>query len=808
MGYLVCQECGGYYKLQEGESKDDFVSCECYGALVYVESIEDYFNPDEQSPGEVRDKSSDNVLKTLKNESTTSVTENLEDNSSDSNPEEPEDISSAPILEKPGDKSLAPIPENMEKKDPDIKLSALPEEMAVTSSKITSNSDESSDYKESGRGASEKLNNESSQIPETETPINPGPSKPPSFPLFRQPEGNHTIKNRNYYHKINSRDKKPDVKTLKLIKDINGLIAALNYHDSSVKLEAVKALGSLADERAIEPLKKVKEKEKGILRTFAGNAIFQIESKNKGLKSRNRADYRKKYYEESLSPMGKSEPTNHNLSENRGDLSQISAFKNSVPADSSLKDTVATKVLETSKAHEEPKNTQVSEGIGPVDSQLQNKSKTPTPIDSKVPTQQEIHDELQVPAKPEVPIEFKGAANKDISSKWPSTELDVHIGQNVSVKPDKTSKLDLTRSPEAVNEAITSSTDHKSVRNRILGKFRGSGKSQSPEPVLSEKSDILPKSTYNNQESSEKIVYEKIDDLKDLKKVKSDTTSPKIADTDKKFLETIDSNIDRDMKSGKINETNKETSKKIPDDHFIPEDSYGIQDDLFTNESLSTSESTSPIKSSTNHDSLEVNEPLEVETPLRVENPVEEEKLVEVEEPSELEESLKLEKPLKVENPFEVEELVEVEEPSELEKPLVVNESSDVEESLVANESLEVNKPLELEESSEIEEPSEEMEKSPKNMVSPEDTKLESGITSPEISKTIINNKTASIEVNITGSDVKLNPTPAGGSVKGDVIINPDSQEFLGLKRTDLQLLGFIALFALSLVVGILLTMS
>lgn len=165
MGYLVCQECGGDYKLQEGESKDDFASCECYGALVYVESIEDYFNPDERSPGEVRDKSSDNVLIPSKNESTTSVTENLEDNSSDSNPDEPvdklsapildkpEDIlsapifekpegrSSVPVLEKPEDKSSAPIPENMKKKDPDIKLSAFPEEMAVTSSKITSNSD-------------------------------------------------------------------------------------------------------------------------------------------------------------------------------------------------------------------------------------------------------------------------------------------------------------------------------------------------------------------------------------------------------------------------------------------------------------------------------------------------------------------------------------------------------------------------------------------------------------------------------------------------------------------------------------------
>lgn len=108
------------------------------------------------------------------------------------------------------------------------------------------------------RGASEKLNNESSQIPETETPIKPGPSEPLSFPLFRQPEGNQTIKNRNYYHKINSRDKKPDVKTLKLIKDVNGSIAALNFDDSPVQLETVKALGSLADERAIEPLKKVK----------------------------------------------------------------------------------------------------------------------------------------------------------------------------------------------------------------------------------------------------------------------------------------------------------------------------------------------------------------------------------------------------------------------------------------------------------------------------------------------------------------------------------------------------------------------
>ncbi|AXV39046.1 HEAT repeat domain-containing protein [Methanobacterium sp. BAmetb5] len=796
MGYLVCQECGGYYKLQEGESKDDFVSCECYGTLVYVESIEDYFNPDEQFPDEVKDKSSDDVLKTLKNESTTSVTENLDDNSSDSYPEEPGDRpfnpilevpgdrQSAPIFEKPGDKSPTPILENKEKKDSDIKSSALPEEMADTPSKISINSEGDSGYKESVAGVIEKLSTESSPIPETKKSVASGPSKPPSFPLFRQPEGKQTIKNRNYYHKINSRDKKPDVKTLKLIKDVNGLIAALDFDDSSVKLEAVKALGSIADERAIEPLKKVKEKEKGVLRTFAGNAIFQIESKNKGLKSRNRADYRKKYYEESLSPPGKSKLINHNVNKNRDDLTQIPVFKNSVPANSSLKDTVVTKIPETSHAPEENKNTQVSEGIGSVDRQVQNKSKKPTPIDSKVPTRQEIHDELEFPAKPEVPIESKGAANKDISLKYPIAETDVPIKQNTSLKSDKTLKSDLTSGPEAVDEAIRSSTDRKSVKNRILGKFRGPGKSQSHEPVLSDKSHMPPKSTYNNQESSEKIIYEKIDDLKDLKEAKSDTTSPEVHDTDKKSPVTIDRTIDRDVKSGKTNETNKETNKKIPDDHFIPEDSSGIQDDLLTDECLFTSESTSQIKSSANDDSLEVNEPVEVETPLKVENTFEEEKLVEDEE------SLELEKSLKVEIPFEEEKLVEDEESLELE------------------ESLEVNKPLELEESSEVEETAEEMDKYAKNAVSPEDTKLESGVTSPEISKTIINNKPASMEVNITGSDVKLNPTPAGGSVKGDVISTSDSQEFLGLKRTDLQLLGFIALFALSLVVGILLTMS
>jgi len=41
-GYLICKRCGGYYKLEEGESPDDFTDkCECGGHLEYKENLED-----------------------------------------------------------------------------------------------------------------------------------------------------------------------------------------------------------------------------------------------------------------------------------------------------------------------------------------------------------------------------------------------------------------------------------------------------------------------------------------------------------------------------------------------------------------------------------------------------------------------------------------------------------------------------------------------------------------------------------------------------------------------------------------------
>lgn len=41
MGYLICEKCGGYYELQEGESIDDFQGCECGGKFRYAENIDD-----------------------------------------------------------------------------------------------------------------------------------------------------------------------------------------------------------------------------------------------------------------------------------------------------------------------------------------------------------------------------------------------------------------------------------------------------------------------------------------------------------------------------------------------------------------------------------------------------------------------------------------------------------------------------------------------------------------------------------------------------------------------------------------------
>ena len=39
-GYLVCENCNGYYHLQDGESPSDFDFCECGGHLNYQEELD------------------------------------------------------------------------------------------------------------------------------------------------------------------------------------------------------------------------------------------------------------------------------------------------------------------------------------------------------------------------------------------------------------------------------------------------------------------------------------------------------------------------------------------------------------------------------------------------------------------------------------------------------------------------------------------------------------------------------------------------------------------------------------------------
>lgn len=42
MRYIVCDDCGGYYKLESEESLEDFAECQCGGHLRYAQSFEEF----------------------------------------------------------------------------------------------------------------------------------------------------------------------------------------------------------------------------------------------------------------------------------------------------------------------------------------------------------------------------------------------------------------------------------------------------------------------------------------------------------------------------------------------------------------------------------------------------------------------------------------------------------------------------------------------------------------------------------------------------------------------------------------------
>ncbi|MGB9979921.1 DUF5518 domain-containing protein [Methanobacterium sp.] len=87
MSYLICEKCGGYYKLKKGEKPSDFESCECGGSLNYVQNFGAHFDeeldpinefnicPDCGNENNTREKyckSCGKMIKDTKNEETSS----------------------------------------------------------------------------------------------------------------------------------------------------------------------------------------------------------------------------------------------------------------------------------------------------------------------------------------------------------------------------------------------------------------------------------------------------------------------------------------------------------------------------------------------------------------------------------------------------------------------------------------------------------------------------------------------------------------------------------------------------------------
>jgi signal transduction histidine kinase len=65
-GYLVCNNCNGYYKLQKGESSADFESCPCGGDLKYIKDLTPLKNEKTDKIEDKFKKQNDELLRTKK----------------------------------------------------------------------------------------------------------------------------------------------------------------------------------------------------------------------------------------------------------------------------------------------------------------------------------------------------------------------------------------------------------------------------------------------------------------------------------------------------------------------------------------------------------------------------------------------------------------------------------------------------------------------------------------------------------------------------------------------------------------------
>ena len=56
MGYLICDKCGGYYELKEGESPNDFDLCNCGGKLRYANSLYGKSHESKKSENKIKER--------------------------------------------------------------------------------------------------------------------------------------------------------------------------------------------------------------------------------------------------------------------------------------------------------------------------------------------------------------------------------------------------------------------------------------------------------------------------------------------------------------------------------------------------------------------------------------------------------------------------------------------------------------------------------------------------------------------------------------------------------------------------------
>ncbi len=357
MGYLICQRCGGYYKLREGESPDDFVSCQCYGPLKYVENLDEELdnkkklskgssfnddvievselaNSDDFAPSE--DDVTSNDVKSFDSidqnresyekarlENKTKLNNDLEssddfvtregpeshesyqaDDSSVSHEKDSTDnelgVYGGPKSNKSGSNGESEV---LDLESEDYESEVLDPEYEDSESELLD-----LEYEDESEVLDSEL--ESDELPprnqleengETQSEANTESDSIAvvySNYLNKEPK----IKNRAYYRQAYYGDSKPDINKYKLLNDVDSLVRSLKYPDSEIKQEAVQALGVIGDQSALKPLEEFIKVEPSKLKIYAEIAVNQIKSKKYGFKSKNRNYYRDIYSSKNEQP--------------------------------------------------------------------------------------------------------------------------------------------------------------------------------------------------------------------------------------------------------------------------------------------------------------------------------------------------------------------------------------------------------------------------------------------------------------------------------------------------------------------------